>query len=110
MAATSSSFGGLVYEALTGDQKKELKNEKRNALLEQESNIQDYKKKLGSYRAKMAAQGISGISSGVEKGLKEEMQEDNRSIAQKLNQKIKNYQNAMRRKTLLTLGFNVGTS
>ena len=110
MASTSSTFGGLVYEALTGDQKKELRNEKRNALLEQESNIKNYKKNLGSYRAKMAAQGASDISSGIQKGLQEEVQKANLSIAQKINQKIKNQQNTTRRKTLLSLGFNIGTS
>ncbi|MBP5534844.1 MAG: hypothetical protein J6Y03_05005 [Alphaproteobacteria bacterium] len=110
MAATSSSFSGLVYEALTGNQKNELKEEKRNALLEQESNIQNYKKKLASYRSKMAAQGISGISTGIQNGLKEETDDANTSIIQKLNQKIKNQQNRTRKKTLLSLGFNVGTS
>ena len=110
MASTSSTFSSLVYEALTGEQKKELKKEKQNALLEQESNIQNYKKNLGSYRAKMAAQGVSGISSGVQNRLQEETQNANQSIAQKLNQKIKNYKNTMRRKTLLSVGFNIGTS
>ena len=110
MASTSSTFSSLVYEALTGEQKKELKKEKQNALLEQESNIQNYKKNLGSYRAKMASQGITGLSSGVQKGLEEDTLQANASIAQKLNQKIKNAQNTMRRKTLLTLGYNVGLS
>ena len=110
MAATSSSFGGLVYEALTGNQKKELKKEKENALLEQQNNIQNYKKKLGSYRSKMASEGVFGISSGVQEGLEEDTLNANASIAQKLNQKIKNAQNTMRRKTLLSLGYKVGTN
>ncbi|MBO5997950.1 MAG: hypothetical protein J6P93_05435 [Alphaproteobacteria bacterium] len=110
MASISSNLGGLLYETLTGEQKKELKNEKRNALLEQQNNIQNYKKKLGSYRAKMASQGIAGMSDGVQNGLQEETLNANASIAQKLNQKIKDYQNTMRRRTLLSLGFNVAAS
>ena len=110
MASLSSSFGGLAYEALTGVQKDDLKREKANALLEQQSNIENYKKKLASYRTKMASQGASGLFSGVQDGLKEEAQKANASIAQKMNQKIKDYRNTMRRKTLLSLGFSVGSA
>ena len=110
MASLSSSFGGLAYEALTGIQKDDLKREKANALLDQQSNIENYKKKLASYRTKMAAQGASGLFSGVQDGLKEDAQKANETIAQKMNQKIKDYRNTMRRKTLLSLGFSVGTA
>jgi hypothetical protein len=110
MASLSSSFGGLSYEALTGVQRDDLKREKANALLEQQSNIENYKKKLASYRTKMASQGASGLFSGVQDGLKEEAQKANASIAQKMNQKIKDYRNTMRRKTLLSLGFSVGSA
>lgn len=108
MAAKESALGSLVYDALTGTQKSELKNERQKALLEQQNNVQNYKKSLSSYRAKMAAGGAGGISGGVEAGLEQQLDDKNALVAQSFNQKAKQNKNQIRKKTLLSMGFNIG--
>ena len=95
----------LFYEAITGEDRKALKAEKKKALLEQQNNIYEYKQKLGAYKAKMGASGIADISNGVAKGYAQTANNKNNLITQDLNEKIIENRNKRRKKTLLSLGF-----
>ena len=105
MTSTSSLF----YEAITGENRKALKQEKKNALLKQQENIQEYKEKMGEYKAKMGAGGAASLSTGVAAGYAQKTNNKNSLIDQDINQKIIQSKNKLRKKTLLSLGFkNLG--
>ncbi len=102
---SSSNFNDLVLNALGSDgQKAALKAEKTNALLEQKNNVKTLKKKLGTYRAQMASQGIGASNGGVELGLIEDAEDENKSIVDSFNQKLKSKARANRQKALLAAG------
>jgi hypothetical protein len=94
----------LFYDAITGDSQDALKNEKKKALLKQYDNIQEYKEKLGSYKASMAAGGAGSISSGVYKGYANEVKNKNEQEKLKLNEKIISSKKEKRQKSLLFVG------
>ena len=100
-----TSTTSLFYEAITGQNKNELKNEKKKTLLKQQDNIQEYKEKLGSYKAKMASSGGTSLSTGVIKNFAQQANRKNALIAQEMNEKILQNRNNHRKKTLLSLGF-----
>ena len=100
-----TSTTSLFYEAITGENKKALKREKKNALLKQEDNIRQYKEKLGAYKAKMGSVGIADISGGVQQGYAQDTNSKNKLITTDINEKIIQNRNKQRKKTLLALGF-----
>ena len=100
-----TSTTSLFYEAITGEDRKALKAQKKEALLKQEENVQEYKKKLGSYNAQMGYSGATNISSGIVKGYVQQTNNKNNLITQDINEKIIQARNKQRKKTLLTLGF-----
>ena len=100
MTSTTSIF----YDAITGESKKELKAEKKKALLEQEKNWADYNKKIASYKAKMGANGVVSFSDGLENSLAMELKNKNSLIANEFNEKLQQAKNKKKRQTLLSLG------
>lgn len=99
-----TSTTSLFYEAISGENKKTLKQKKKTALLKQQDNIQEYKEKLGEYKAKMGASGAVGISDGVAKGLAQEANLKNSLISQDINEKIIQSKYKRRKKILSSLG------
>ena len=102
---SSANFNDLILTALTGDTEAEnLKAERRKVLLEQKNNVKTLKQKLGSYRAKMAAHGAGSLNEGVENGLLQETEDENRALADAFNKKLKAKTRANRQKALLAVG------
>jgi hypothetical protein len=99
-----TSTYSLFYDAITGESQETLKNEKKKTLLKQYDNIQEYKEKLGSYKASMAAAGAGSISSGVYKGYADEVKNKNEREKQNLNKKIISNKKEKRQKSLLFVG------
>ena len=99
---SSANLNDLILTALNGDPEAEkLKAERKNVLLEQKNNLKTLKQKLGSYRAKMASNGAASLNEGVIRGLKKDIEDENKALADSFNQKLKAKTRANRQKALL---------
>ena len=102
---SSANFNDLILTTLSGDKEAQnLKEDRKNILLEQKNNLRTLKQKLGSYRAKMAAQGVNSLNGGVESGLMQETEDENATLANSFNKKLKAKTIANRQKALLAAG------
>ena len=99
-----TSTNSIFYDFFNDEDKKELKSERKKALLEQKNHLLEYKKKIASYNAKMAATGAGLFSDAVNNGLTKESEYKNALIASKFNRKLSRSKNKKRRQTLLTFG------
>ena len=107
----NDTWRDLLVSSLSNEDKEDLKHQRQQALLEQKNNRDQLRKNLGSYRAKVSAQGISPLSGSalsVQKGMIEKVQEDNQKIADTFNQKVKRSQTDKKKKSLLALARNLG--
>ena len=108
MASLNSNLKNMIINNNSDTGSSQLWDERAQTLLKQQDNTAELKKKISSYRAKMASTGAGGLSGSVEKGLTQDTQNANDQLALAFNQKLntqkenlKKQQNTKRQKLFL---------